>query len=349
MSTLIGRLINLPALNSLATIIVFLVALGLVFVLFTAPNTAASLRSVARLAWTGLCTPFEFIRNSFAVMNASLSAEKDYAGTREFVLFRYSRIQYLIACVLSVIFLAAALTRALLVLYPSGEIQQYGQLKSELARLNEDLTATQKNIADASRPDYTRKMVAERDKWQRIYNQQQESDANFRPKITFNSSVLVQIDGASDSNTLTQIGGNLDTFFLYCPGPNWTGFGVDECNLFKSQLAELIQRKLRELQFLQNINSANLAIQNNGATVASFREHYAQVNGQVASTRDQLKASDPWSAKTLGRHIAAMLLVLVGAVSLFIMTIWIYAMFIDVFNWLVMMMRSLEKRHSEEG
>jgi hypothetical protein len=334
--------------HSLISVALFLVMAAATFFLFTYPKSARAFGATCRLCWTAISTPFVFVKNAFVIIGNAQTAEEDYVGTREFVLFRYSRIQYLIICIFAVFFIATSAITAIFAFYPESEIADANNLKQQIASINRDIANTNNNIAAASRPDYTRTLASEMEKSKDAFLRQMQNDATFGQTNLMAGPMRTQIQAAPDVNTLNQLKSQLPTYFSDCPsGPTWTTFTTDQCNQFQQFLANLVDRRTAEANLLVAYQAASKAVADAATALASYKANLGELGGSLTNTQSRYDAVNPANGKWIGRHLMAATGAILSAFIFFIMFVWISSIIVDIVNWTIMMMRSLERRHTE--
>ena len=348
---MIGSILS-AAKYSIFGLLIFVAFAILIFYLFTRKSSPRAFSAAARMAWTGITTPFVFVRNAFGIVSDASEAEKDFSGTREFVLFRYSRLQYLLIAVFAVLYLSATATAVLFTLYPSSEIAQSNEFRDELRRLATDQDTTNHNIADASKPDFAAQLLAHRDKSQAAYIKQIQDDNIFQSGVAFTGPMRIQISTASDVNSVLNLRSQLDAYFAQCPnglspgGLTWTGFTPDQCAQFKTFLASLADRKIAEINLASDVNQANSALGNRQIAIATFKSRLNDLQVQISNTQGQLDSISIGNGKWIWPHLSSAVAQLIASLVAFLVFTWVAAIFVDVLNWIIFMMRSMEKRNS---
>ncbi len=333
------------------SVVCFLAILfGVVFV-FSGGRWAEAWRSLARVFSTIFTTPFEFLRNALSVIRSAKTSESDYADTREFVLFRYSRIQYLLIFAASVLLISSGIASALVALYPQQELAQVRQLKLEAQDLAARTAQAQQTIRDAEKPGYREALQETSRKALAAFNKQFDLINQKKAANTFNGPILLQIESASNQEELSRASSTIESYFTGCPGGfspmgyNWMAWTAEPCAQFKAYVLDQIVLKSKLLELTAAANQAQQAIDNASNAIVTSRSQLAELQVQTANNTQAQAASSVFSPRNLGSHLLRALLMLLSSTVGIILFVWIASIATDILSWIILVMRSREVEH----
>lgn len=310
-------------------------------------------------AWAGLwrvfstifTTPFEFLRNSLAIIRNAKTAEGAYANTREFVLFRYSRIQYLTIFALAALMMSTGVAGGLVSLFPQAELEASRSLRAEGQSLTARIAATEQTLKDADKPGFRERLQQTASAAEAAVSAQQQAYAEARASGSWTGPILNQIDTATAQSDLDAISSTVEPYFSGCPGGmsplgyNWTGWDADQCNQYMSFAKRLVASKSKLFARGETATSAREAADNASNAVAISQEELTSLRAALQANVDSRAANSPFSPRNIGMHLmSALVTILATAVSVIIF-VWVGAIAIDVLNWIILIMRSLEAEH----
>jgi hypothetical protein len=208
-----------------AMVVFVAVSAGAIFVL-SRGRWLESLSGLFRVALTIFTTPFVFLRDALVIIRAAATVEQDYARTRIFMLFRYSRIQYLLIFVGTLLVLSGGMTASLMSLYPREELEVGRVLSERIRGLRADIDAATEQARQAGSPDQLRALEERRAQAERAYQSQAASNATFARNAPFNHFAIGQIASARSADAVTRLDGSVDGYMAdsawptICAKPN---------------------------------------------------------------------------------------------------------------------------------
>ncbi|HEY3815004.1 MAG TPA: hypothetical protein VGL66_17435 [Caulobacteraceae bacterium] len=331
----------------------FLVILFGVVLLFSGKHWQAAWGGIARVFATIFTTPFEFLRNALLIVRTAKANEANYANTREFVLFRYSRIQYLTVFAMSALLLATTISSALIVLYPQREIAATRELKTEATDLNSKLATAQRNVQDSDKPEYKESLQNAAAAANKAVTAEFGVIARKKAANTFSGPILNQIDNASTDADLSVVQTSIDTYFAGCPGGispqgwNWMVWTAEQCAQFRAYTVDQIAERGKLIALMQTANSAQQAIQSASSSAETEQAQVASLQTQIENNTQSQKASSPWAVRNIASHVIAAFLTLLSGAFGVITFVWIASILLDILNWIILLMRSLEAEHEK--
>jgi ElaB/YqjD/DUF883 family membrane-anchored ribosome-binding protein len=330
-------------------VIVFLaVSAGAIFLL-SGGQWLQALAGMFRVALTIFTTPFVFLRDALVIIAGARDAEQDYARTRVFTLFRYSRIQYLGIFIGTLIVLSTGITASLMQLYPRAELESHRILSERIRDLREQEDSANEELRAAGSEEQRNALEEARAQADRAYQSQVESNVAFVRNAPFNSVAISQIANARSADAVSRLDANVDSYMLDCPrGFNWGGYTVEDCARLRALLHQLAQRRLQEFTLADALREAERAAgeASNAAQMAEAR--VTQLREEISRVQDQRGEVSLFNPRVMGSKIGAAIAGLISTLLAVVFTVWLGALIVDFFNWVILMMRAAEKNASEE-
>lgn len=261
-------------------LIVFLaVSAGVIFVL-SGGRLVEALRGIFRTLLTIFTTPFVFLRDALTILRTAGEAEKDYQRTRVFMLYRYSRIQYLLLLVGALLVLSGGITTSLLSLYPQQEIEMGRTLSERVNQLRNEVREAEEAVRASGSPDHRQNLEKARDEAQAAHQQAQRDIAAFVQTAPVPGPYVNQIRNAYNADAANQQANGVLEQLANCP-EGWPGYTQQECNAIRNFATGLGQRRVAELTTQQAFNDAQRAFRDADSAAA-------QANARLESARSQL-------------------------------------------------------------
>lgn len=320
---------------------IFLVTLVVSVAAFSKGNVARSFAALARIGWSIVSTPFEFLRDAISIIRGASEAELDYKTTREFSLFRFSRILYLCMFVSAVLLLSGGLSGSLISFYPKAEIDELAALKQSVSDDHAKLADLNKTIAEASKPAYRDALEAV------LRKAQAEADAKrdrfFGTQQPFTGPVVSQVMGATEASAVDAVVDNLQIYMSDCPnGMSWNNFTTQTCDDFRKFIVGLAKSKKEVIAAEDAALTAQEAVRQADSVVADGTQKVADLKAALVALDGQIKSSPMTTGSWIGPHVAASLMLALGTVVWVIALVWGGAISLDVLSWVILLMRSLE-------
>jgi hypothetical protein len=332
--------------HPLVGLIVFFAVSAAVIMALSGGKLAESIGGIFRIFITIFTTPFIFLRDALAMMRSSGDDEQDYVQSSVFMLFRANRIQYMALLVLCLLTLGGGITTAVILLYPQAEMTASKLWSDQIAETEREVATAQQNVNAASTPAYAATLNTRRQQAQEAYQAQVQGNQNFMRASTFTGPAIDILRSAQSSDATTRVRENIDYYMTGCPR-GWTNMTFEMCGQYRAFLLELANRRDREFN-LGNVAAqadANWRQAANAAEQAAAQ--LADAQQRLENARNQLAAVSPWGPGRMAQRIIAAGLIVLGTLWSVVVIVWIGATMIDFFNWIVLMMRSLEKTQSD--
>ncbi|MDB5430557.1 MAG: hypothetical protein JWP35_1673 [Caulobacter sp.] len=334
-------------------LICYILVTVLLVALFSAGRPTQAWRGIWRVFLTLFTTPFEFLRNALTIIRTGQVDETTYAGTREFVLFRYSRLQYLSIFVCGTLILASGIAASLLALYPQSEIEAGKSLRAEQGQLTAKIAQAQQTVRDADKPGYRQTLQRAEAKAQAAYDAEAEVINAKKQANPFNGPILVQIDNAGSKADLENIRDTAEPYFTGCPdaysvtGASWIGWTAEQCAQFKAYAVDLIDQDIKLITLGETLTAAREAIDNASNAMATSQAQITSLNSDLAANKASQETNSVFAPRNIGAHLMAALAALISGVVAVLIFVWVGAIAIDVLNWIILLMRSLEAEHED--
>jgi|CXWL01.1.fsa_nt_gi hypothetical protein len=342
----------MPAINPLAFLsqypviglVVFIaVSLGVLMVL-SEGKLVEALKSILRVIVTVFTTPFVFLRDALAIIRASGENEQDYERSRVFMMFRLNRIQYLVLLVICLLTLSSGVTTSLLSLYPSSEIAQGRMLDEQIDGYEAQVQTANEAVASAAAPGFREDLQTRATAAQTAYQQQVTTNAQFVQSTIYTNQLISQLANTRNRDFPQRVRAELPQYMQSCPrGYGWQGMGPQDCAQFTAFILELADRKDAEFGLSQAATDAQSAFQeaDNAAQIATANQQAAQQ--QLDYAREQRNQVSLFNPDMIGARISAAISILIGTIGMVIAIVWIGAIILDIWNWIILMMRAMEQ------
>lgn len=325
------------------------VSAGVIFVL-SGGRLVEALLGILRVAVTFFTTPFAFLRDALAIIRSSGEAEKDYVRTRVFMLYRYSRLQYLGILLISLLALSGGITTALISLYPQEEMAQARAVGDYVKQMREQVREAEQAVTAAASPDNRQALETQKTNAQNAYNQQRQATAALLQEAPFNHTLVVQIANARSANSIEQALNNLDYYLSDCPrGYTWRAYNFatqEDCNRFRTYVSQLGTRRVAEFQLAEAAQQAERAWRDADSAAQTAAARLSAAQASLQNAEEQSRSTSMFNPSWIGRRVGGAIGILVSTFALVIVLVWFGALFIDFLNWIILMMRSLEKEHT---
>ncbi|MES1201556.1 MAG: hypothetical protein ABUS57_08920 [Pseudomonadota bacterium] len=324
------------------------VSAGVIFLL-SGGQLIAALGGILRVFITIFTSPFLFLRDALGIVQNAGENEQDYRGSRVFLLFRWSRIQYLGLLLLCLLVLSGGVTTALISLYPQQEMEQ-GKFAAEQVRQAEaNLTTAQQAVAAAGAPNARQALEQRRTAAQSAFQQQMQSDAAYRQSITYTTPIIGQVATINNPDYAVQVRDQIDTYITDCPrGYNYSGMTGADCVQLRAVLVELLNRRIAELNLLRVSNEAEQAYRNADSAAQQANVQLQQAQATLDASKQQQSQVSLFNPNVMGERLKSALGTLISTLLSVVALVWFGAILIDVLNWFILVMRSVEKTQQEK-
>lgn len=345
----IGNLGSVLFAHPIIGLIVFLAVSAGVLMVLSGGQLMSALGGILRVFVTVFTTPFVFLRDALTILRSSGEAEQDYRKTRVFMLYRYSRIQYLGILVISLLALSGGITASLISLYPSGEMAQHKALSEQIRSLQDDIKATEKDLAAAATPAHRKTLEDRRTEADQKLQQQRQSNAAFQQSSTFRGPLISQIQNARRPESLAEVANAIDDYMADCPlGYSWGGFSEEQCAAYRAFATELAQRKTTELALSKAFEEADIAFNDADNAARNAETRLETLKSSLKSTREQRGQVSLFNPGVIASKLGGAIAILISSLLLVIVIVWFGALFIDFLNWIILLMRVAEKDASSK-
>jgi hypothetical protein len=309
-----------------------------------------ALGGLLRIFITIFTTPFKFLRDAIDRVRNAREAEQDYEKSSVFLLFRANRIWYGIIFVLCLLILSGGITTAVLSLYPGGEMQQVELLDEQIEQIETELaTARNEAIVPAeAAPNNAAQLEQARTTARNAYQNQVNSNAEFINGLAVRGPFIDRLANAYNEDTVEYVRANLDQEINTCLRRR--GSNAATCAQYRTAVVELADRKDNEFRLARAAQEAENAWRqgDQAARRAAQQAEYqaarvTEVEQRLQYAREQRASVNPWDPKRLSERLVAAVLMVLATLWSVIVFVWIAAIAIDVWNWVILMMRSLER------
>jgi hypothetical protein len=325
-----------------------IIGAGVLF-LFSGPKWMESLVGILRVAATIFTTPFEFLRDALTLVRNARESEQDYAKSRIFMLFRYSRLQYLGVLVFSLMLLTAGLTSAVLAFNPTVELEQSAQLRDQIKKTQADIGSAEASLAEIERPGYQEALERTLTQTRSQHQARNSAYRELRQRSRFQGGLVSRIDNAQTAQSAAQLQNGLEDAVRGCPDPyQWANFTAEDCTDFRTYVTSLLEAKLAERTALEASRTAEQAVESASSALATARAELESLQARLTFEREQLDAVSIFRLDWLQDRATAAITILISAALGVVVFIWLGAIVIDVVNWIILIMRSLERTQAEK-
>lgn len=328
--------------NSLVGLVVFAAVSAGVIVLLSGGKLGETLGGIFRIFLTIFTTPFTFLRDTVALVRTSSESEQDYAKSTVFMLFRANRIWYMALLVLCLLMLSNGITSAVVSLWPRDEFAQLKVLDEQIDRLEAELATATQAVAAAGTPESAQRLEAQLTEARNAYQQQQSSNSTFIANAPFTGPAIDALSSARSTGTVQNVRTNIEYYMQGCPR-QWRNMTAEQCTQYRAFVLELADRKDREFALAQTAQAADVAARDADNSSQAAAAQLANVQQQLAYAQEARKTVNPLDPERLAQKLIAAILGVLGTLWSVIVVVWAGAILIDVFNWLILMMRSLER------
>lgn len=327
---------------------VFVAVTAGVIVVLSGGKLGEQLSGMLRVFVSIFTTPFVFLRDALAIIRTSNESEQDYARSRVYMLFRLNRIQYLGLVILCLLTLSSGVTSSLLSLYPSQEIEQGRQLSQQVNDLQRQLVEANQAVTAAGAPGFRENLRAQRDQAQAAYRQQAQSTAEFAQSTKFSGDLITQLSNTSNTGYIENVRNGIDGYMQSCPrGYYWQGMSAADCGQFRTFVLELADRKTHEIALAQAADEANTAWQQADSAAQVATQNQQNIQAQLDATKQARDHVSLFNPSVMGERIKSAIGGLIATLLSVIALVWLGAIFIDVLNWIILMMRAGERASTE--
>lgn len=346
MSTFYG-MFSIVAEHPFGTLLIFVATTAAIIVLLSGQESGLAVRGILEVLWSILTTPFRFLRRVLDMMKTIEARDTPYVGSREHVLFRANRIQYVFVFLTALLFLSGGVAASILALYPKAELELRDSLGNDLKELDGEIAEQQKIVADAAKPDYKETLKA------RVQAAKLESEKSIRKLRLFIADApysggwLEQIENARDVDAAMELVGQLDDLIEGCPESS-DQFDSEDCVLLEKHARELADLKIADLKAGKTYAEASGALQSADAAADDAKSRMSELQDRRAEVKEEYDASSLLSFGWVKSHVGAAVALLLPTLAAVIAYVWAGAILADVISWLIMMMLALERRFADD-
>ncbi len=327
---------------------VFIAAsLGIVS-LFAGRDWLEALFGMFRVFFTIFTTPFVFLRDALTVIRNSSEAEQDYARTRVFTLFRYSRIQYLFIFIGALLILSAGLTSGALSLWPKYELEQRQALLGQIVEIQSQIEATNQSMGAAAAPDFRANLERARAEALTAYQAQAQRNSGLPENPAFQRDIVYNVMNARDVGAVQNLRERIADYTSNCPNNyNWRGFSPQMCEQFRGYVTDLTNRKENEINLAQAFREADAALSNVQSAHREASARLTMLQAGLETTVAQREAIAVFNVQWLLQRLQGLFWLLLGTILSVVVFVWFFAIAADFLNWIILLMRSAEKNSSD--
>jgi hypothetical protein len=323
------------------------VFVGVVFVL-SRGRLGRGLSAILRALIGVFTTPFAFLQRAQGVLEEAGDAQADYDGSRVFMLFKLSRVQYFVVLIACVLTLSAGITASVMALYPHQEFEAQRLLSEQVAGLEREIGQANERLTAANAPGFSQGLQTRRDQAQQAFAEHSQSTYEFVLNADMSTPLLSDIASAGDAQTLQRVRDNIDDYMADCPrGPTWRAVANLDCNAYRAFATEFVQRKLRLWELEAAAREADAAFLDVSSTVQRGREEIDRLQGNLEEVRRQRATIAPFNRELLGKRAIGAALILFGTIWSVVVTVWVFSVFISLLDWLVLFLRARELTDAE--
>ncbi len=258
------------------------------------------------------------------------------------MLYRANRIWYMALLALCLLILSSGITGALVSLWPQQEFEQSRLLEEQIDQIETELLAANQAVAAAASPGNAERLEAARTEARNAYQQQVNSNAGFIQNATFTGPAIDQLSSARSPGTVQNVRANIEYYMQGCPR-QWRNMTAEQCTQYRAFVLELADRKDREFALAEAAQTADAAWRDADSASQAAANQLTNVQTRLAYAQEQRKLINPLDPERLAQRLLSAILQVLATLWSVIVVVWAGAIIIDVFNWLLLMMRSLER------
>lgn len=323
------------------------VFIGVVFVL-SRGRLLRGLGAILRALIGVFLTPFSFLQKAQGVLEEAGEEEAAYRGSRIFMLFKLSRVQYFVVLIACVLTLSAGITASVLALYPHRELEARRQLSEQIGGLEREIAQANERLTAASAPGFAEGLQTRRDQAQQALNEGTSGFYQFIAGANMSTPLLNDLANAPDAQALGRVRDAMDTYMGDCPrGPSWRGVANLDCAAYRAFATEFAQRKLRLWELETAALAANQAFTEASNAAQRGREDIQNLQANLETTRRERDQIAPFRPDMLGKRAFGAALNLLGTIWSVVVTVWVLSIFIALLDWLVLFLRARELSDQE--
>ncbi|MEQ1493816.1 MAG: hypothetical protein ABL932_25065, partial [Terricaulis sp.] len=268
--------------------------------------------------------------------------EQDYVKSTVFMLYRANRIWYMALLVLCLLILSGGITHAVISLYPGAELQQSRALQEQITQIETEVEAANQAVSAAASPGNAERLAAARTEARDAYQRQVNDNQTFIQNSTFTGPAIDQLTSARSPQGVQYVRTNIEYYMQGCPRA-WRNITAEQCVQYRAVLVEFADRKDREFALAEAAQTAEAAWRDADNASQAAANQLADAQARLAYTQEQKASIDPFNPKRLLERLVGSIASILLTLWSVIVTVWAGAIIIDVFNWLLLMMRSLER------
>ena len=328
--------------NLWLTGVMFLVSAGLFVALLSQGRVVEVLRALWRVFSAIFTTPFIFLRRA---VNVILGAEADdarLAGSRVFTLKKISDIYYFLVLVVCLLIVAAGASAAAMSLYPKSELEREAERGEQIKAAQTAITEAEAKVAETAAPDFQERARKASEEARRKSDAASAALKTFSDNAAYSGGIIQKLQEVVSLEEVNAIADTVEGELSLCPGPEFTGFELSDCEDYGRVLGRYID--LARTSFSAE-DAAQLA-EAEAVSVEGAREQAEQTladrKAEVDTLLEERKAEGFWTGKWLKSRLTAMTAIILSSLLIVIIFVWSSALFLDVISWLVAMMRALE-------
>lgn len=325
-----------------------IVTLGVIFFLAEG-RLGDAVVAIFRVFLTIFTTPFLFLRAALTNLRNSRDSERDYQYSRVFMLFRLNQIQYLVLLLVCLLTLAGGITMSALSFYPQAEIEQGRLLSQEVEQLQAELDAANQASSAALAPSALQALQARSAEAANLHQQQVQQNAEFVENATYRNRLFNQLAGTRSMDYVTQVRDSIDQIMAECPRAYiFREMNAGDCAPYRALVLDLAERKANEINLAQAAADAETAWRDAEAAAQAAAGNVADIQARLDLVRQQRGEVSLYNPAFIGERLKRGALQLLATIWSVVVLVWFGAIFIEVMNWIILMMRSLEKTQSEK-
>jgi hypothetical protein len=330
--------------NLWVTLIVFVVvAIGAIHIL-SGGQLMQALGGLLRVVASFFTTPFVFLRDALSVLLNANVVEKDYARSRTFMLYRYSRLQYFGILALSLLVLSSGITASLMSLWPQAELEQQKQYSEQIKQLRTDIKEAEAQVEAAGKPEFRAGLQKASEDLKAKYEAQRRSNQQFLQSANDPTGAIYQVQSTNSPEALETIKQRFDALIAECPnGYQFSGMTPEMCSQIKIVVADAAARRGEELNLRTQAQEAERAFSEAELAGEQAAANLEILQSNLSSTQEARNAVSLFNPGVIVGKLGGAIGILIGTAMGVIFIVWLGAILIDILNWIILMMRVLEK------
>lgn len=327
-------------------LLVFGVVTALALSVLSEGRLGEAVGGIFRVLLTIFTTPFTFLRDALNTVRTSSEEEQHYERTRLFMLFRYNRIQYLLILIVCLLVIASGVTGAVMAMYPQAEIEASRSLNEQVRDLRAEIEVAEGEVTNAGAPGARQQLQTRRDETQAAWQQQVQSNLSFIQNTRWTGPLIDQMARARSQSSIDRATSQIDSYMFNCPRSySFQGFTQADCDEYRNFLTQLADRRSAEFRLELAAQEAANAFSNVDMSAQNAQNRLADLQQRLEAVREARDRNSLLNPRWIIERGLAAIGILLATALWVIIIVWLGALLIDFFNWLILIMRAMEKRN----